>query len=207
MSRVQHSHPRSRAGVWVLWSFVVSLAMALIALYFKGTAAPGTLLGLKLTARWAYAFFWPCYVGSSLTALFGPRFEPMARRGRELGLAFVAAMVPHSALVAWLFYISPTAPMTLAKAVFFLIALAFAYSLALLSFRSVSAKLTPATNRRLRLVGIEYIALAFLRDFLAIPAHADAPQRLAYLPFIALALVAGGLRLARLKRRYGPAAR
>lgn len=190
--------PKFRAGLWVLGAFVASLLLAVIPLQVDGTAAPGTLLGLKLTARWAYVFFWLAYVGGPMAALFGSRFEPLARRARELGLAFVAAMVPHTALVAWIFYISPTPPMTRAKAVFFLIALAFAYALALLSFRQVSARLAPSTARRLRVVGVEYIALAFLRDFIGVPAHPDWLQRLAYVPFIGLAIAAALLRLTRL---------
>jgi hypothetical protein len=188
---------RSQARWWMLGAFVPALLIAWLTLKLAGTAAPGTLLALKITARWAYLFFWPAYAGSALAAMCGPRFAWLARRGRELGLAFAAAMLPHLALVIWIFYESPTPPMSRAKAAYFIVAIAFAYLLALLSIQRLGSKLTPRINRMIRLFGMEYIALAFLRDFLGVPRHATVMQWLAYLPFIALALAAGSLRLAR----------
>jgi hypothetical protein len=179
----------------MLGAFVPSLMLAVGALAALGTAEPGTVLGLKLTARWAYAFFWLAYAGGALATALGPRLVPLAQRGRELGLAFAAAMLPHTALVVWIFHISPTPPMSRAKAVYFIVALVLAYLLALLSIRRLGAKLTPAVGRTIRLLGVEYIALAFLRDFLAVPPHATFLQWLAYLPFIALAVAGGLLRL------------
>jgi hypothetical protein len=201
--KVEH---RSQAGWWMLCAFVPALLISCVTLMLAGIAAPGTSVALKITARWAYIFFWPAYAGGALSTIFGPRFSALARRGRELGLAFAAAMLPHAALVGWIFYESPTPPMSLAKAVFFLVALAFALALALLSIGRLAAKLAPAALRGVRLVGMEYIALAFLRDFLAVPPHPTELERLAYLPFVALAVAAGLLRLGRVvvtRRRQG----
>jgi hypothetical protein len=187
----------SKVGWWMLGAFVPSLLIAWLTLANVGTSARGTVLALQLTARWAYLFFWPAYAGSALATVFGSRFARLAQHGRELGLAFAAAMLPHAALVAWIFYESPTLPMSRAKAVYFSVALVFAYLLAVLSIKRVGAKLTPTLSRNIRLLGAEYIALAFLRDFLGVPSHATVMQWLAYLPFITLAVVAGLLRLTR----------
>ena len=189
---------KSQVGWWMLGAFLPSLLLAWCMLAILGTAAPGTVFALQVTARWAYIFFWLAYTGSALATVCGPRLAPLARRRRELGLAFAAAMVPHAALVAWLFYILPTPPMSRARIVYFGVALVLTYLLALLSIRCVSAKLTPALSRRIRFLGVEYIALAFLRDFLRLPLHSSLPERLSYVPFIALAVVATLLRLAHL---------
>jgi hypothetical protein len=183
------------AGWWMLGAFVPSLLLALGALAILGAAAPGTVFALRLTARWAYLFFWLAYAGGALATLFGARLVPLARRGRELGLAFAAAMLPHAALVAWMYHISQRPPASRATLLYFGIALVFAYVLALLSLKPVGERLPPALRRGLRLVGTEYIALAFLRDFLHVPSHPSLPQSLAYLPFIALATGAAVLRL------------
>jgi hypothetical protein len=197
VARLMELMRKSNTGWWMLGAFVPSMLIGWMTLRVAGTSAPGTVLALQLTARWAYLFFWPTYAGSALVAIFGRRFALIARRGRELGLAFAAAMLPHVALVAWIFYESPTPPMSRAKAVYFSVALVFAYLLALLSIKRVGAKLSPTLNHKIRLIGVEYIALAFLRDFLGVPTHATAMQWMAYLPFIALAVMAGLLRLTR----------
>jgi len=179
----------------MLGAFLPSFFLALGTLTILGAAVPGTILALRLTARWAYIFFWLAYAGGALATLFGARLVPLARRGRELGLAFAAAMLPHAALVAWIYHISQKPPASRATLVYFGIGLVFVFLLALLSVRRVGARLPPAFSRGLRLVGTEYIALAFLRDFLHVPAHAGPLQWLAYLPFIALAGAAALLRL------------
>jgi hypothetical protein len=178
----------ARADRWMLAAGLPSALLAAGALAACGTAAPGTILGLKMTARWAYCFFWPAYTGGALLWFWGPRFGPFAARARELGLAFVAAMVPHTALVVWILYILP-------KLVFFAIALALAYVLALLSVRRVAARFDAPVVRQIRTLAVEYIALAFLRDFLRFSFHGGVLEALAYLPFTALALGAAILRL------------
>jgi hypothetical protein len=197
---------KSRASWWMLGAFLLSLLLAVGALAAFGADEPGTVLGLKLTARWAYLLFWPAYAGGALVVVLGPRLQPVAQRARELGLAFAAAMLPHTALVVWIFHISSTPPMSSAKAAYFMVALALAYLLALLSVRRVAVKLPAPAVRTIRLLGVEYIALAFLRDFLAVPPHATRLQRLAYLPFVALAVAAGLLRLRQWSIRISPRA-
>ena len=186
---------QTRLVWWLLAGFLPSLLLGWGTLQVFGAAAPGTTLGLKLTARWAYIFFWLAYAGGPLAMIFGSRFVPLARRARELGLAFVAAMVPHTALVAWIFYISATAPMSERTIAFFLVALALAYLLALLSFRIVADRFPATAVRCIRLVGVEYIALAFLRDFVVLRKEGGHLAWLTYDPFIALAMGAAILRI------------
>ncbi len=151
VSRNRRAGPQ--VGWWMLGAFLPSLSVAWLILAILGTAAPGAIFALQVTARWSYIFFWLAYVGGALAVVLGPRLRPLARRGRELGLAFAAAMVPHTMLVAWLFYISPTPPMSRSKLVYFSIALVLTYLLALLSIRPIGAKLTSVWSRRVRLLG------------------------------------------------------
>lgn len=192
---------QTRVSWWLLAGFLPSLLLGWVALQVFGANAHGTTLGLKLTARWAYVFFWLAYAGGPLALLFGSRFGALARRARELGLAFVAAMVPHTALIAWLFYISTTSPMSERTIAFFVVALAFAYLLALLSFRTIAVKFPAAAVRRVRLVGVEYIALAFLRDFVVLRKEGGHLAWLTYDPFIAFAVIAAVLRIVSLHKR------
>jgi peptidoglycan/LPS O-acetylase OafA/YrhL len=198
----------SRTGLWMGGAFVVSLALAALVLLVRGAGSDPTHTALRLTARWAYCFFWPAYTGGALAALFGARLQPVARRGRELGLAFAAAMLPHAALITWLYYISPHPPLPTHSAVFFAGALFFAYLLALFSIPRLFRSLPRPAWVALRTLGMEYIALAFLLDFLQNPFHHGVVNLLAYLPFIALAAAALLLRLcAQVKRHAGSRAR
>ena len=55
-----------------------------------------------VTARWSFLFFWMAYAGRAMATLFGPGFAPLARRGREFGLAYAAAMLTHVGLLIWI---------------------------------------------------------------------------------------------------------
>ena len=187
-------------------AFVVNVAIAALALSKSGAGVGGTTEALRLTARWSYVLFWLAYAGGALATLFGARFAALARRGRELGLAFAAAHLVHVALVVWLYHISREPPVGRFALVYFGIAVVFTYLLALLSVSRVTATLAPALWRWVRLVGVEYIALAFLRDFLGNPFRHGILHAVAYLPFLALAGAGICLRLAAFaKRRLGVA--
>ncbi len=60
--------------------------------------------------------------------------------------------------------------------------------------------LNPMLLRSLRIVGVEYLALVFLRDFAKFPAKPTASHLLDYLPFQMLAIAGPLLRLAVLAR-------
>lgn len=153
-----------------------------------GAGTHGTVSALRLTARWAYCFFWPAYAGGALAATFGPLFRPLARRARELGLAFASAQTFHILLVAWLYAITGKPPLGPSLTFFFGTAIVFMYVLALCSIPSLAAKLPPPLWRAIRIVGMEWIMLAFLRDFLQSPFDLQAKHIIEYAPFALLGL-------------------
>lgn len=193
---------KPHTGTWMASAFAIALAAGAAVLAFRGAGHEGTVLALRLTARWSYCLFLPAYLGGALTTLFGPVFKPLARRGRDLGLAFAAAHLVHVALVVWLYHISVRPPVGTSSAIYFGIALLFTYLIALFSIPKLFAMLPARLWRLLVTVGMEYIALAFLRDFLKNPFHEGLVNLLAYLPFIALAFVALALRLCAYVKRY-----
>ena len=182
-------------------AFLVALVLALSTLSVAGAGDDGTRIALRITARWSYLLFWPAYAGAALATVAGPAFQPLARRGRELGLAFAAAHLPHLGLVLWLYHISAQPPVSTFTLVFFGVAVWFTYLLAILSLGSMNSALRPAAWRTLRTLGVEYIALAFLVDFLRNPLTGGWRTLIAYGPFVALALGGILLRLAALALR------
>jgi hypothetical protein len=52
------------------------------------------------------------YAGGAIAELFGPALGPLARRGREFGLAYAAAQLIHVGLVVWLFQITSRLPLS-----------------------------------------------------------------------------------------------
>ena len=192
---------RSVTGVWMLAAFAGALVIAAVSLGLRGSGEDGTVLGLKLTARWSYLWFWGAYTGGAWATLLGPRLLPLAKRARDFGLAFAAAHLIHIGLVVWLYQIAvhPPGRGTLE---FFGVAVFFTYLLALLSFRRIAAWLTPGAVVVIRTLGVEYIALAFLVDFAKDPLNLALGHLLSYGTFLAVALLAYALRLAALVRRY-----
>lgn len=180
-------------AVWMGGALLTTLALGAAELMLRGAGPRGTVSALRLTARWAYCFFWPAYTGGALAATFGPFFRPLARRGRELGLAFASAQSLHILLVAWLYAISPKPPLPPSLAIYFGIGILFMYVLALFSIPSLAARLPPTLWRILRVIAMEYIALAFLRDFLQGPLDFGVKHLIEYAPFALLGL--GGLLL------------
>jgi len=186
---------KSRTAAWMGGALVTAAVLGAAELARFGAGTHGTVNALRLTARCAYCFFWPAYAGGGLAVTFGPLFRPLARRGRELGLAFASAQSVHILLVAWLYAISPTPPLSGPLAVFFGIAVVLMYVLALFSIPSLAARLPPTLWRALRILAMEYIALAFLRDFLQGAFDLDTKHLLEYTPFALLGLGALLLRL------------
>jgi hypothetical protein len=173
--------------------FLVELILAVMALALFGTAERGTDVALELTARFSFLLFLPAYCGSALAALWGPSFEGIRQRGRDLGLTFAAAHLVHMGMVAWLCWIG-AAP-ALATFVFFGIAAAWLYGLAALSIGRLHRAIGRVVFRWLNLVGLNFIALAFAVDFLGFPPQADAKYLLGYLPFVILAIACPVLRV------------
>ena len=130
-----------------------------------------------------------------MTALFGPTLEPLARRGREFGLAYAAAQLIHLGLVVRLFLITCRPPLSGQSFVFFFTGIVWTYLLAVLSFGSLAEGLGPSGWRILRITGLNYILCAFASDF--VPplirlraAHYGAWGLITYMPFAAMSFAA-----------------
>jgi len=190
---------RSTTAEWMGGTMCVALAIVLIV---RVVATPGEkeLMGLRATARWSFVLFWLASTGRALTTLFGSRFQPLAQRGRDLGLSFASAHLVHLGLVTWVLYFSAR-PFPRSSFIFFGIGALWVYLLALLSIRRLTAMLNPRVWRILRIVGVEYISLAFLSDFFINPFQSGIRNLLAYLPFLTLAIAAPLLRFAAVVKR------
>jgi hypothetical protein len=194
---------RDPALVWMISALGGGLALAVAVLAAYGTDPDGLGLGVRVTARWAFLFFWPSYVGGALAILFGPVFAGLARRARALGLAFGAALQVHIGLVVWLGVITGRIPLEGGVLWFFLIALFFTYLLMLASFGFGMRNLGRLWQPLLFLV-TTYVLIAFGRDFVLGALDAKTHDRLyaaEYLPFALLTLMAIPLRLAAFLRQ------
>jgi hypothetical protein len=128
------------------------------------------------------------YCGSALGSLFGPAFAPVARRGREFGLAYAAAQSVHLGLVMWLFHISSRPPLSTRLIVFFSVGIFWTYLLAVFSFGNLAGALGPRGWRALRAAGMNYILLAF--SFEPADAQFSILRLIEYVPFAAMSIAA-----------------
>jgi len=192
---------RSVTGPWMLTAFAVALAIAGVTLSLRGAGEAGTVLGLRLTARWSYLWFWSAYTASAWASLLAPQLRSVGMRARDFGLAFAAAHLVHLGLVVWLYRIAEHPPGA-GSLEFFGVAVLFTYLLALLSFRRFAGWLTPRAASVIRTVGVEYIALAFLVDFAKDPLRPTLGHVLGYDVFLALGVLGYALRVTTLVRRH-----
>jgi hypothetical protein len=204
-----------RKSIPVLWmgvAFGVALGIAAAVLTLYGTDPKGLVAALRMTARWAFLLFWMAYIGGAMPTLFGPTFAPLARRGREFGLAYAAAMLVHVGLIVWLFQISAKPPLAGKILLFFFTGLVFTYLLAVLSFGRLAEALGSSAWRIFRIAGLNYIMFAFAYDFVpgtirALTGPYGIRDRLKYAPFAVMCVGAPLLVLAaaahrRLGTRY-----
>ena len=194
--------PIQESTRWMGAAFGVALAIAAIVLVFEGADNKGTRLALELTARWSLLLFFLAYAGNAIATLFGP--ASLKGHGRDFGLAFASAHLVHIGLIVWLGVILGRVPLSGGLLFFFLAALVFTYLLAGLSFGGVKA-LGPAWPP-LRFIGMNYILIAFGRDFVLPvlypkPAQLNLGHFLFYAPFMLVAIAAPLLVLAAHFRR------
>ena len=191
------------AWVWMIGAFGGALALAVAVLAGYGTGPDGLKLGLRITARWSFLFFWLSYTGGAMAILFGPAFAGLARRARALGLAFATALQVHIGLVVWLGVVIGQIPLQGGIFLFFLIALFCTYLLALLSF-GIGTRNLGRLWRPLLFLATTYILIAFGRDFVVGALYLDVRHWLLfveYVPFALLSLIAIPLRLAAFLRQ------
>ena len=178
--------------LWMGTAFGVALGLAVCVLAIKGIDTESLKEALRVTARWSFLPFWIAYSAGAMVVLFGPAFKPLAERGREFGLAYAAAQLIHLGLVVWLFQISSRPPLSGLLLVFFSVGLFWTYLLALFSFGGLSKLLGAGGWQTLRVVGLNYIMLAFARDFVPTALHGTENygswRLVQYAPFAALCL-------------------
>lgn len=184
---------RSPAALWMVIAFGVALSVAVLVLAILGTDKRGTDAALFLTGRVSFLFFWPAYTGGAIARLFGPAFQPLKQHTREFGLAFASAHLVHLGLVAWLSWIG-AAP-SVSTFVFFGIAAAWTYALALFSLGRLQGAVGRYGWWLLRTVGLNYIAYAFAVDFINSPLGGGPRHIIAYLPFAVLSVGGPILRI------------
>jgi hypothetical protein len=199
---------KSSAVFWMTVAFGVALGLAASVLAVHGVDDKGLRRALQVTARWSFLLFWMAYSCTAITALLGPALEPLARRGREFGLAYAAAQLIHLGLVAWLFQMTSHLPLAGQGFVFFMIGIVWTYLLALFSVGMLSKTLGSGGWRALRVLGLNYILFAFAMDFVPLGIHAIVhyePRRLiGYAPFAMMTVLAPVLVLAAAAhRRFG----
>ena len=185
---------QSQFLLWMGPAFVVSLGLACTALTVKGISEQGLRLVLRLTARWSFLLFWMAYTGGALAKLFGPSLAPLAKRGREFGLAFAAAFLVHLGAVAALFLLTWRPPLTERKLLFFLTGVFWTYLLMIFSFGGLAKAIGSRGWRALRLVGMNYILCAFTLDFVRIAIHSPVNygwwRLIEYVPFAVMCVSA-----------------
>jgi hypothetical protein len=194
---------------WMGIAFAIGLSLAALILALEGIDVKSLKLALRVTARWAFLPFLMAYAGKAMATLFGPAFAPLARRGRDFGLAYAAAMLTHVGLLVWIFELTSQAPLSGDSLLFFGTGIVFTYLLALFSFGRLAEALGKTGWLVLRVVGVNYILYAFATDFVPAaihpsPAQHDVWQFLAYVPFAAMSVAAPLLVLvAAVHRRLG----
>jgi len=189
---------QSRLELWLGVALGVALAATILILGIAGAGERPTRLALEVTARWSFLLFWLAYTGNALAQLTG--WERIGGHGREFGLSFAAAHFVHIGLVVWLSYLLGRIALTGGLLIFFLVGLFWVYLLAALSFGGARAMGRQAW-RITRFVGMNYILIAFGRDFVLPILHPKPAQHtlahfLAYAPFAALSVAAPLLVLA-----------
>ena len=198
---------RSTDALWMCSGFCAALVLAVGVLALRGANEDGIHAALAATARLMFLLFWPAYSASALASLFGPAFLPLKQRAREFGLAFTSALLVHLGLIGLLCLIG-AAP-DISTFIFFGTAAASAYLLALFSIDRFRQALGPGYWWLLSNIGMNYLAYAFIVDFLRDPLDGGIKHVIKYLPFAVLAIAGPSLRLAAFaqwagRKRRGP---
>jgi hypothetical protein len=169
-----------------------SLALAITLLFVFGDQSRGVNYALAGTARLAFLFFWPAYVGGALTSLFGNLFLPLRDNARNFGLAFAGALLVHLGLVVRLCAIGhPPGARTF---LIFGTAAAWVYILVLFSVRRIRDAVSGKFWTSVRSVAMSYIALAFILDFAKFPDNVS--HGVEYAPFATFAALGPAFKAA-----------
>jgi hypothetical protein len=201
-------------------AFITAAVLAFAVLSVSGINTDGIKRALRFTARFSFLLFWMAYSGGSLAVLISNHCDRVkhnlfcgvplndcsrwiARHGRDFGLAFASAHSVHLLLIICLYRLSPEPPLSTQGIVFFSIGMLWTYLLAVLSIQYM-AQLVGSQWRSFRLVGMEYIMLAFQSDFLPGSLGNDTKSLVGYLPFAVLGAAGTALRIFNRTRKTQP---
>jgi hypothetical protein len=185
-------------------AFCAALGLAIGVVVVFGVQSRGFRVALDATARLNLLIFSPAYAGGAFAALFGSAFAPLRDNARNFGLAFAAALTVHLGLVVCL---CTTGDVPDGKVfVVFGPAAVLTYFLALLSLPRVRQALPDRFWTPIRALAMNYIALAFLKDFarhgigglkdIVMHGTGDSYDIIMYVPFATLAIAGPMLRFA-----------
>lgn len=184
------------ARLWMMAAVVGTLISVTIVFAIMGTGEKGAGAALRVSARLSFLLFWAAYAGGALATVFGPMFESMARHGRNFGLAFAAALSVHLGAALWYYHVSAYpfrfTPIIRAE----LVGVVWIYILASFSIKRLRDLISPELWRRMRVLGMEYVAVLFAFNF------AVFPTTITYFPFLLLIIAAMIFRLVAVLR-YG----
>jgi hypothetical protein len=181
--------------LWIGAALGINLLLAAMIFMAYGNNKHGTETALFFTGRAMFLWFWAAYTGGALVTLFGATFLPMKKYGRQLGLAFAAALLVHLGLVGWLCLNWRTPSIDIF--IRFGAAAAFTFLMAFFSFDNLNRVLGSKGWRLLRIIGMNYVLYAFFSDFFfESPLSGGTMRVVLYLPFAVMTVVAGLLRFA-----------
>ena len=186
-------------------AFAVALALTGAVFTVKGI---DIVQALRLTARWSFLLFWLAYAGGAMATYLA---RPSSRSRRALGSwAWPMPQRNWFILALWsgFFRFLRSPPLSGKPFVFFVVAIVLTYLLALFSFGGIAKTLGSRGWRALRIVGVNYILLAFAWDFVPAAFHSPADygvcRLVEYTPFAAMCIAAPLLVLAAAaNRRWG----
>ena len=153
------------SGLWIGAALGANLILAAIILGFRSTNMNGTSTALRATARvLSLVLGGICRRGVD-DAVWSDISASQTTRAR-LGLAFAAALLVHLMLVGRLCWIgkAPAAGVF----IFFGTAAGVTYLLAALSFGNLHAVFGPKGWQLFRIIGMNFILVAFFTDFMQI---------------------------------------
>lgn len=201
--------PRTaQPGDWGLIAAGTSTTVALAAAVFTvaGTDSDGTELALRMTARLSFVWFMLAFVAAPLHRLWPSRLSAwLMRRRRALGVTFGLSMAVHVVCIQRLFALYAPVPPPMVTTADFVIGIPGLILVGLLTLTSLDAlkrRLRPTAWRRLHVTGIWVVwAIFFLCLVDSVGRKSTDHPILAYYSFIAVLLLALGLRALAARRR------
>lgn len=193
-------------ALWVVGAMLINVSLAIALLLVAGSDSDGTELALRATARISFVWFILAFVASPLDQLRPSRLSAwLVRRRRAIGVVFGLSMAIHVGFISRLFVLHvPERPPMVTDADFF-IGIPGLVLVALLTVTSAQApreRLGEIAWKRLHTTGIWVVwTIFFLCLVDSVGRKTTNHPVLAYHTFIAVLLLALGLRVAAARQR------